>query len=1050
MKLFVKVLKISLFVFLISICVLSVAGWLLQDRIVRFAMDEMGTTFGAPLAAEKVSFSLISNFPQASLAFDKIWLGRYKYDDSNEIIATDTLAKFSKLYVSLNARALLDDIIKIKDVEIEDGYVRYAIDSTGAMTYDYLIPADSSSVEEDEPSAPLDLTVEQISLSKFTCIYQDDQLQAKANVFIPTLTAYVKMDEDNLRTEANGAIELSKLKYEETAADRLQKISVAFDIVYDSDTLHAQTFKVNTEELAMEAIGKVFIGDEIYTDLSLSASAPSLSALTKYAPEGMLEEYGISQVAGKLNLNTKLQGVVGDDLPFYDAAIDLANASVKYEDYPLVYNIQLKTSATNGNQRNNSTTAVQLKNFSADCSGNHIDFNGSFSNLDRIKYNINANLSVDLDASKKLIPDTLAQAIGGNIQLKLATNGTAPDSIDSKFVQSVLKNTSASLNIDQMKLKMGEDLNLDKFSMLLDYKDYELSLKNLNASLPDYKVNLINNSIQMSFTGDPLVPESMNLNIPMFHLATNEGSVSGSATLKKMQDLNFAIASDLKLDLKKLKRFAPDSLVNDMSGQLLASVQSKGKLNIDKMEDDQIESILYDNTRFDVKLKDISLDMKDTLMNISNLSGKVKFENQNLYVENFRGTYSKIDFNIESTTVQNFVETALKNRPGTLKVEGVYKFGNLDYRALAAFAGDEEAESTSSKEEEPTAWNYDISGQAFIKSFTYDTIVINGIRTNYDVSDKTNLVKGDVNIDQVQYGTTLVNKFFTKYEMNMSNNEVRGKVSVKDVKYEDALLEDITALYNVNDSTYTIDQMNITAFGGETTSSIQVHLREQDEMEIEMKSTINELNIRILMEEMKNFDQSEMTYEQLNGIVSSDNFYLRMTMIGDSIVYDDLRMTCDLKFHDGGIYHYPPVQDMAQYLPKVDNLDTMTFKTINTHMFLFKDAVYVPRTYVVSNVFDVEAIGMQSFGEDYQYHIGVNLYQILGKKNKTNTDKDEPTKRKKMIRLKATGRKGKYKSGLDKVKDRDAMLTKVKTQEKVLEFRFQPKFFSFETKAEDL
>ncbi|WP_456462352.1 hypothetical protein [Reichenbachiella sp.] len=1051
MKQFLKVLKISLFTFLISLFSLVVAGWLLQDRITKYALDELSQTFNAPMATKDVNFSLIKDFPLASIQFEGLWLGAYQWGDDNEILAVDTLAKVNNLFISVNTRDLLNEIFTIRKVELEDAFVKYEIDSLGGTNFDFLMSSDTIAVKEEIEGEPLDLTAEGIRLNNFTLIFKDDQQKIKSKVYIPEINGAVRLKDPKTFAHFRGDLEVTDLFVQDTQLDRLEKADLSINLTFKSDTLEIESLALQTNELNLSTKGKLIIGDQMYADLNTEINAPSLAQLTKYVPGDLLKSNGINQISGSLTVQAYVQGIIGEeDLPHYEVAVKYNQGSLKYEDYPLIYNIGIDTEITNGSQNNNATTAIKLSEFIASISGSRINLSGNFNNLDKVRYNINSSLDLDLDASKSIVPDSIARDIGGKIKLQIATKGIAPDSVTSDFVQSVLTNTSANISFNQFKLKMDESVDLRGMTGQLSYSDRSIKLTDLSAYLADHKINLIKNNIDMRFEGDPLAPETMTIDIPRFHLATAEGSIDGSAKLDQLKYLEFAINNKLDMDLAQIKRFTSDTLVNDMSGTIQASIQSKGKLNIEKMEDSEIEAIMYDNTNFDLTFKQVNLDMKDTLMNVKNLSGKVTKADHNISVNDLKGGYQGITFDI-NTTVENAFNTTLRNKPGTLKVDGIYKLGDLDYKVLGALMSEEESTPTEETASTPPLWNYEITGQAFVKSFKYDETTIKDIEASYDVNDANQLIKSNVKVGQTLYGkTATVNNLTTKLEMNMSNNEIKGKLAITDLKYEDAILKDISALYNVNDTVYTIDQLDFMGFGGEIITSMQIHMKPDDEMEIEMKGNIVELDVRRLMKEMKNFDQEEMTYEQLNGIVSSNNFFLRMVMIGDSIVYDDMRMTCDLKFHDGGIYHYPPVQDMAQYLPKVDNLDTLSFKTIDTHMFLFKDAVYIPRTYIVSSLFDVDMLGMQSFGEDYRYHVGVNLGQVLGKKKASSLEENSDTKKVKMIRVKATGHKGEYKSGLDNVKDRDAMKTKVKTQEKVLEFRFQPKAFNFDTGAENL
>lgn len=1053
MNRFLKVLKISLLVFIALLFSLVAAGWLLQDRITKYALDELSETFDAPLATKDISFSLIKDFPLGSIQFEGLWIGSYQWNEQNEIQSVDTLARVNNLFISVNTRDLLNEVFTIRKVEVENAFVKYEIDSLGATNFDFLMSTDSVAVQEETEGEPLDLTAEGIKLRNFTLVYKDGQQNINSTVYIPEINGAVRLKDPKTFAHFKGDLEVTDIFVQDTQLDRMKKADLSINLTFKSDTLEIESLALKTDELNLATSGKLILGDQTYANLNTNLMAPSLAKLTKYAPEGILESNGVNQISGNIKIQSSVDGFIGEEqLPHYEVALQFNQGSLRYEDYPLIYNIGIDTKITNGSQNNNSTTSVKLSEFAASVSGSSISLSGNFDNLDKVRYNINSSIDLDLDATQDIVPDSIAQDIGGKIKVQLATKGIVPDSVTSDFVQSALTNSSAKISFNQFKLKMDELIDLRRMNGQLSYSNRNIMLTELSAYLADHKINLIKNSLDLTFEGDPLVPETMLINVHKFHLTTNEATLDGSAKLAELKYLEFALNNRLNLNLAELRRFTSDTLVNDMNGTIQASIQTKGKLNIEKMSDEEVEAIMYDNTNFDITLNQINLDMKDTLMNVKNVSGKITKDNHNISISNLKGGYQGMSFDLESTTIENLFNTAIRNQAGILKIDGIYRFGDLDYKVLGAFAESEDSdESTPPSDDETVRWNYEIKGQLFAKSFNYENVLIKGIETTYDIKDAEQLIKGQVKLDQTIYEkNTLVNNLSTKYEINMANNEVKGKLAISDMKYEDAILKDISALYNVNDSVYTVDQLDFMGFGGEIISSIQVHMKPEDEMEIEMKSNIVELDVRRLMKEMKNFDQDEMTYEQINGIVSSDNFFLRMTMIGDSIIYDDMRMTCDLKFHDGGIYQYPAVQDIAQYLPKVDNLDTMKFKTIDTHMFLFKDAVYVPRTYVVTSVFDVEVIGMQSLGEDYQYHVGINLKEILKGKKAKEMEEDTPVSRKKMIRLKATGHRGEYKSGFDKVKDRDAMLTKVKTQEKILEFRFQPKAFNFDTHAEDL
>jgi hypothetical protein len=213
------------------------------------------------------------------------------------------------------------------------------------------------------------------------------------------------------------------------------------------------------------------------------------------------------------------------------------------------------------------------------------------------------------------------------------------------------------------------------------------------------------------------------------------------------------------------------------------------------------------------------------------------------------------------------------------------------------------------------------------------------------------------------------------------------------------------------------------------------------------------MNITRLLKDFDNFKdyyEPAITYENISGIFSA-NVDGQILFKGDSLIRNKLYVRGDIKLEKGGVYNYQPVIDMAQYLPGIDNLEKLEFKTIKSNVFVFQDAIYVPTTLLVSNKLDATALGMKSFGEDYSYHFIVFLSDILTGKSQKRIEKqneigDEITSAgRKGTMVKSYSLGGKHRSGLDNVKDQDEMKRKVKASEGLLNVRFHPNTINYNT-----
>jgi hypothetical protein len=96
---------------------------------------------------------------------------------------------------------------------------------------------------------------------------------------------------------------------------------------------------------------------------------------------------------------------------------------------------------------------------------------------------------------------------------------------------------------------------------------------------------------------------------------------------------------------------------------------------------------------------------------------------------------------------------------------------------------------------------------------------------------------------------------------------------------------------------------------------------------------------------------------------------------------------------------------------------------------------------------------MQSFGEDYEYHLEIKLSDILfgkSKKQKRKESKageDDFEDDRNMRQIVAYSLDGKNRNGFDNKELQGKMKTKIKLNQNLLNLRFHPEMFNFDTKV---
>jgi hypothetical protein len=212
------------------------------------------------------------------------------------------------------------------------------------------------------------------------------------------------------------------------------------------------------------------------------------------------------------------------------------------------------------------------------------------------------------------------------------------------------------------------------------------------------------------------------------------------------------------------------------------------------------------------------------------------------------------------------------------------------------------------------------------------------------------------------------------------------------------------------------------------------------------------MDIHKLLYAFDNFGyDSLISYENINGIFNAE-LNSKIVFTADTLVSNDMRVLGNFKLKNGKLINYEPAMEVSKFTG-IKELDNIDMKTLECNIFMFKNKIYVPITKIVSSSMDLSTFGMQSMGDDYEYHIQMKLSEILkGKSQKlferqisSGDEIGENDLDKNTIKLIYGYIDGKKKVGFATKKAQRQMALKIQVQQKMLELIFHPTLVSFET-----
>ncbi len=797
----------------------------------------------------------------------------------------------------------------------------------------------------------------------------------------------------------------------------MESINIFLDVEHTENKSDVKKLSINSEGIDLGMEGTLCLKDTIAINASIDSLHLNLDILKKYVPTQYFKEYGIIDFGGNLGLSGEIVGNYFDStlLPMIVADMKFNKVMVQTVDYPKVDAAYLEAHLTTGEKSDMSEARVDITNIEVVSGINKFKIEGNIAGFENPQYSIRSSMDLNLFDFRNLIPDSLAQNLQGNIVASVRTSGILPKKVTSDFLDYVLGNTVMSLNFRDVEALLVDSIQIENFSTNINYVPQQVGVKaikidKLYLKSSTLNLNLQNSSLSSTVSGNISEPLNMSANLKSLKINNGKSQIIGNGEIMNFETPEFDVNANILLSLDEIMPFLHDSIIESITGTIIANIHSKGRINPDSL-DTQLFPIIFENSNFNLAFNNVSLAFPDSIMNVDSLSARIGLRNDILSIDNFSASYNGLVIEMDSSKVQNIYKAVLLNQQEELKVTTHINIGDIffdDFNHLMALVTVNSNIDTISKD-----------------SSIDSTVIV-------DKRNWTYLIHGSASVNSVIIDSTALDGF------NINRLHIN----------------DMSALFKLTDSSYIVDQFKLKVFEGEMNNSLHYKIREDGAQSVSTHNIIHEMNIRTMLMDMDNFGMDSLiTFENISGLFSTDlNTFVT---IDDSVLLDKIMVSGDLALEKGGVFNFPPAEQISNFT-SINELDNIQFKTLRSNIFMFKNKLYFPRTNIVSNAIDIAAFGMQSLEGDSEFHLELHLSNILFGKSKRRNKKqdesgeevDEESLKKSSHKIRYSVTKGKSKVGRDTKDDRNNMTNKIRVQKKMLDFIFFPKNIHYNTDPE--
>lgn len=969
---------------------------LFEGSIIKLAVKEVESSLKAPISYGEVSLVPFHDFPNLTVRISDFKLGQEA--DSVRVFGIknlpDTLVGFKNVFVSVKAFPLLKNKVIINGVELNGFRVNYLVDSTGRSNFDFLISSDTLQVPADSTTQTiLNVLLRNLTLSDIQLSYTDQKLKAAADIAIPKLHLEGRVSGDSIWAKSRGNITISNPRYDDLPLEKVTDLNFSYSVEYDNGHLELNSAVLDVNGIELSATGNATLSDSIWVDVGMVLPKLNLAELYKFIPENIVKEYGISRLGGSLQLNTAVRGYLYDTLMLPSVFVNFA-----------LKNTQLETKQYPKISRLDidGSISVPNPNYLATTAVNIRTFKLSTAR---------SQASLSLTVKNPLKP---LYNIQGDMHLTLDEfAGLMPDStltelsgvVDAKFYT---------------KGKLPEYLDVNSSDYFLDNTGFSLNFIDITARLDSMNYLKGFNAEVIYSPGKELFINNLSIQLPYYKVNLSEGFVKLKAFGQianidkidlRVDTLHIAMGNSsfsTKLKFKNLKK-----PVFRCDGRLVADLDEVRRFIPDTL-------VSFITGKIDLDFSTAGMLNPDS---IGDQLMPIVFENST-----FAAKVSDFGFSFPNDTLIGIDRLSFKLSMANdtirlANVSGHYK--NLDFRS----------DSTS-------IWN------------VYKAFIL-------DQNNKKLIVNTSLWADKVDYDLFL--PFMAEdttappdtAPSTIPQYIIRGIAKANQVKYGKVLISDFSTKFRVDDSLYVLDEMRMKAFGGSMTTSLIYDTRKYPLEVIEFKNESNRVNIKQMLEQNDDFEQDYITHKNIDGVVTG-TVYGRVVMQDTNLLYDKFNLLGNFKLENGGIYNFEPAMELSKFT-NLNELDNIVFNTLETSVFIYNNQIYFPKTNIVSTAMDMSVYGMQSFGDDYEYHFVVYPGDVmLGKSKKLLKKqglKDEgfegPNKAKRSGLYLVALQKGKEsKYSFDTKELQSIMKATIRVQERGLNLVFHPHVMNFSTEID--
>lgn len=201
---------------------------------------------------------------------------------------------------------------------------------------------------------------------------------------------------------------------------------------------------------------------------------------------------------------------------------------------------------------------------------------------------------------------------------------------------------------------------------------------------------------------------------------------------------------------------------------------------------------------------------------------------------------------------------------------------------------------------------------------------------------------------------------------------------INNLTYNDFKAKHFKGTLTSNQQSIVAENAEIQALEGVTNADLAIKPW-GDYILLDIVSSVDGLDITQLFKQFNNFEQNEITYEHLSGVLNG-KITAKIILDKDyNPMLDKLYVKSDVEVINGALTNYKPLQELSKFVD-IDDLMNVQFEQLRNTIEIFDATIFIPKMEIKNSALNLELEGTHTFENQMKYHIGLSVGDLLAKK----------------------------------------------------------------------